>query len=131
MGTEMMVPGRTFAAAALLLHAATAQDVPITVSCDSEGELLANLLWVRDACSQAGEPSFERAEVDALVPSAVTTHGCAGAVRRVAGVCEGLLARSPLWFASRRRERMERPTSQVPQYHLDLRKSGRYVASSW
>ena len=88
------------AAAALLLHAAAAQEAPVAVSCDSEGELLANLRWVRDACP--GEPSVAGAEVDALVPSVVTTHGCAAAVRRVAAVCEGLLARSPLWFASRK-----------------------------
>lgn len=92
----------TVTAVALLLrlngHAAKAQEAP-ALRCDSEGELLANLQWMRDACSQAGE-SF--AEVDALVPSSVTTRGCGEVVRRVAEDCDGLFLRSPVWFAGRK-----------------------------
>ena len=79
------------AVALLLLHlnarAVEAQESP-ALGCDSEDELLAHLRWLHDACSQAGE-SF--AEADALVPSAVTTRGCAEVVRRVAHECDGLL----------------------------------------
>eukprot|EP01043_Picozoa_sp_COSAG02_P041697 COSAG02_NODE_3479_length_6673_cov_3.496197_1_plen_657_part_00 len=71
-----------------------------TLGCDSEDELLANLRFVYTACSQAGE-SF--AEVDTLVPSTITTRGCAETVRRVARDCQGLLLRSPAWFAGRKR----------------------------
>jgi hypothetical protein len=90
------------AVALLLLHlnarAVEAQESP-ALGCDSEDELLAHLRWLHDACSQAGE-SF--AEADALVPSAVTTRGCAEVVRRVAHECDGLLLRSPVWFAGRK-----------------------------
>ena len=75
-----------------------ASSVAADYGCDSEAELLGNLRWLRDACAQAGE-QFD--DDDTLVPGAVTTRGCAGVVRRVAGDCGGLLARSP-WFASRR-----------------------------
>ena len=92
----------TVTAVALLLHlnghAAKAQDAP-AMGCDSEGELLANLQWMRDACSRAGE-SF--AEADTLVPSTVTTRGCAEVVRHVAEDCDSLLLRSPVWFAGRK-----------------------------
>ena len=106
-GPPLAMVRRVALAAALFLlygrvNVVVAQETPTSVSCDSEGELLANLQWVRDVCSQAGEPSFAEAEVDALVPSAVTTQGCAAAVRRIAAVCEGILARSPLWFATRK-----------------------------
>ena len=89
------------AAAAALVALARAQHQPspaISPGCDSEDELLGNLRWLRDACSQAGE-QFD--DDDTLVPGAVTTRGCAAVVRRVASDCGGLLARSP-WFASRR-----------------------------
>eukprot|EP01043_Picozoa_sp_COSAG02_P014153 COSAG02_NODE_578_length_20075_cov_93.607930_10_plen_879_part_00 len=99
---KMGTPSLLAAAATLLLHlnayGAAAQEAP-TTGCDSEGELLANLRWVQGACEQAGE-SF--AEADALVPSAVTTRGCAEVVRRVARDCDGLLLRSPVWFAGRK-----------------------------
>ena len=75
-----------------------AQESP-ALGCDSEDELLANLRWLHDACSQAGE-SF--AEADALVPDTVTTRGCAEVARRVAHECDGLLLRSPVWFAGRK-----------------------------
>eukprot|EP01043_Picozoa_sp_COSAG02_P056672 COSAG02_NODE_6755_length_3380_cov_231.039317_2_plen_363_part_00 len=92
----------TVTSVALLLHlkghAAKAQEAP-TLRCDSESELLANLQWMRDACSRAGE-SF--AEVDALVPSSVTTRGCGEVVRHVAEDCDGVLLRSPVWFAGRK-----------------------------
>eukprot|EP01046_Picozoa_sp_COSAG06_P071041 COSAG06_NODE_20141_length_806_cov_3.734088_1_plen_198_part_01 len=92
------------AAAAALVALAHAQHPPpppprtITPGCDSEGELLGNLRWLRDACAQAGE-QFD--DDDTLVPGTVTTRGCAAVVRRVASDCGGLLARSP-WFKSRR-----------------------------
>ena len=95
----MLLP--RLAAAAALLALARAQHQPspaISPGCDSEDELLGNLRWLRDACSQAGE-QFD--DDDTLVPGAVTTAGCAAVVRRVASDCGGLLARSP-WFASRR-----------------------------
>eukprot|EP01046_Picozoa_sp_COSAG06_P036612 COSAG06_NODE_4052_length_4625_cov_21.008396_5_plen_458_part_00 len=98
----MMLP--RLAAAAALVALAHAQHPPpspppaINPGCDSEGELLGNLRWLRDACAQAGE-QFD--DDDTLVPGAVTTAGCAAVVRRVASDCGGLLARSP-WFASRR-----------------------------
>eukprot|EP01043_Picozoa_sp_COSAG02_P014606 COSAG02_NODE_605_length_19635_cov_7.106982_8_plen_705_part_00 len=92
----------TVTAVALLLHinghAAKAQEAP-AMGCDSEGELLANLQWMRDACSRAGE-AF--AEADTLVPSTVTTRGCAEVVRHVAEGCDSLLLRSPVWFAGRK-----------------------------
>ena len=93
----MMLPH--LAAAAALVALTHAQHQPPSPSgCDSEDELLGNLRWLRDACSQAGE-QFD--DDDTLVPGAVTTRGCAEVVRRVASDCGGLLARSP-WFASRR-----------------------------
>ena len=70
-----------------------------TVVCDSEDELLVNLRFVRSVCEQLGEPF---AEQDALVPTAVTTEGCARTLRHVAHDCNGLLSRSPNWFASRK-----------------------------
>ena len=97
----MLLPRLAAAAALLALaHAQHQPSPPPTVSpgCDSEDELLGNLRWLRDACSQAGE-QFD--DDDTLVPGAVTTRGCAAVVRRVASDCGGLLARSP-WFASRR-----------------------------
>ena len=68
------------------------------LSCASEEELVANLRWVREACEQEGE-AFPEGDEDTLVPSAVTTAGCAEVVQRVAGGCDGLLSRSQ-WFAS-------------------------------
>ena len=83
-----------------LLAGPSAAQTDAAVSCDSEAELLGSLTWVRDACSQAGAgEQFD--DDDTLVPTAVTTAGCAAVVRRVASDCGGLLARSP-WFASRR-----------------------------
>ena len=68
------------------------------LSCTTQEDLLANLRWVRVACEQEGE-AF--ADADTLVPSAVTTAGCAEAVHRVAESCDALLSRS-MWFESRR-----------------------------
>jgi hypothetical protein len=69
------------------------------LSCASEEELVSNLRWVREACEQEGE-AFLAGDEDTLVPSAVTTAGCAEAVHRVAESCDGLLSRSE-WFESR------------------------------
>jgi hypothetical protein len=96
-----MAPSATLLAAALLLFAdpSGAQQTNPAVGCGSEAELLASLSWVHDACTEEGE-QFD--EDDALVPTVVTTRGCAQVVRRVATNCDGLLARSPVWFGSRR-----------------------------
>ena len=67
------------------------------LSCATEENLLANLRWVRAACEEEGE-AF--ADVDTLVPSTVTTTGCAEVVHRVVESCDGLLSRS-LWFETR------------------------------
>eukprot|EP01043_Picozoa_sp_COSAG02_P080874 COSAG02_NODE_19449_length_875_cov_1.351662_1_plen_243_part_10 len=82
---------------ALLLLLPFACRVGAQLSCASEEELVANLRWVRVACEQQGE-AF--ADADTLVPSAVTTAGCAEVVHRVAESCDGLLSRSE-WFVSR------------------------------
>ena len=67
------------------------------LGCTTQEDLLANFRLVREACEQGGE-AF--ADLETLVPSAVTTAGCAEAVHRVAESCDGLLSRSP-WFESR------------------------------
>ena len=66
--------------------------------CDSEDELLDSLLWVREACEQAGEIFADRAT---LVPMEVTTVECADVVHRVSESCDRLLSRSE-WFKTRR-----------------------------
>ena len=53
------------------------------LSCAREEELVANLRWLREACQQEGE-AFPEGDEDTLVPSAVTTAGCARVVHRVA-----------------------------------------------
>ena len=67
-------------------------------SCESESDLLGNLLVVREACTR----ELFTAEVDALVPTEVTTPGCAEVVRRVARECKTLFKRSPAWFKARK-----------------------------
>jgi hypothetical protein len=68
------------------------------LSCVTQEDLLANMRWVRVACEEEGE-AF--ADADTLVPSTVTTAGCAEVVHRVVESCDGLLSRS-LWFKPRR-----------------------------
>ena len=84
---------------ALLLLLLFAGRASAQLSCAREEELVANLRWLREACEQEGE-AFPEGDEDTLVPSAVTTAGCAEAVHRVAESCDGLLSRSP-WFESR------------------------------
>lgn len=79
--------------------ASLARGQRMTLGCDGEDELLGNLRWLRNVCTEEGE-SF--ADTDTLVPSTVATAGCAQAVRRVAGDCGGLLARSA-WFSERKK----------------------------
>ena len=83
----------------LLLLLLFAGRVGAQLSCASEEELVAHLRWVREACEHEGE-AFPDGDADTLVPSAVTTAGCAEVVHRVAEGCDGLLSRSE-WFASR------------------------------
>jgi hypothetical protein len=99
MAVEKMESGALLFALLVLLCADAARAQTATTSCDSEAELLDSLNWVREACSEEGEHFPD--EVDALVPTAVTTRGCAEVVRRVAANCDGLLVRSPTWFGSR------------------------------
>ena len=94
----MIMMGLRLAAFMAGLATVEAQTAP-TSGCDSEEELLANLQWAHSACSQAGE-SFEEAE--ALLPSSVTSRGCAEVVRRVAHDCDALLLHSPVWFAGQK-----------------------------
>ena len=84
---------------ALLLLLLFAGRVGAQLSCASEEELVANLRWVREACEREGE-AFPEGDADTLVPSVVTTAGCAEVVHRVAEGCNRLLSRSE-WFASR------------------------------
>ena len=84
---------------ALLLLLLFAGRASAQLSCAREEDLVANLRWLRAACEQEGE-AFPEGDEDTLVPSAVTMAGCAKAVQRVAGGCDGLLSRSQ-WFASR------------------------------
>ena len=64
--------------------------------CDSEGELLSNLEWLRRSC-----PHETFADGFTLVPQAITTAGCADVARRVASECGWLLGSSD-WFESRK-----------------------------
>ena len=64
--------------------------------CDSEGELLSNLEWLKRSC-----PDETFADGATLVPRAITTAGCADVVRRVASECGWLLGSSD-WFESRK-----------------------------
>eukprot|EP01043_Picozoa_sp_COSAG02_P071194 COSAG02_NODE_12910_length_1473_cov_1.967977_1_plen_131_part_10 len=83
-----------------LLHAggwASAQRyIPGSLGCDSEGELLQNLEWLRDACTGEAFP-----DARTPVPSTIGTSACAVVARRVAADCGELLGSSE-WFESRR-----------------------------
>ena len=87
----------SMAAPRLVLLLLLAGRTSAQLGCTTQEDLLANFRWVREACEQEGE-AF--ADLETLVPSAVTTAGCAEAVHRVAESCDGLLSRSP-WFESR------------------------------
>ena len=86
--------------AAVLLHitgcAGGQLYIPTSLGCDSEGELLANLQWLRQACAAEVFP-----DARTPVPSSISTQGCAVAARRVANDCGALMDSSP-WFASRK-----------------------------
>eukprot|EP01043_Picozoa_sp_COSAG02_P027565 COSAG02_NODE_1633_length_11567_cov_16.719567_7_plen_508_part_00 len=78
--------------------ATRAQQTSIANDCNTESELLGHLHIVREACTV----ELSTAEVDALVPTQVTTAGCAEVVRRVARQCKPLFRRSPRWFQARK-----------------------------
>lgn len=70
--------------------------IPDSLGCDSEGELLQNLEWLRDACTGEDFP-----DARTPVPSAISSQACAVVARRVAADCGDLLGSSE-WFDSRR-----------------------------
>ena len=81
---------------ALLLAGRPGVEAQAPAGCDSEGELLSNLEWLKRSC-----PHETFADGFTLVPRAITTAGCADVVRRVASECGWLLGSSD-WFESRK-----------------------------
>jgi hypothetical protein len=82
----------------LLARAQAQERLTIHPACDAEDELLDSLRWLHEVCSHEGAVFPDD---KTPVPSAIETHGCARAARRVRGTCGGLLGSSP-WFASRK-----------------------------
>ena len=81
---------------ALLLAGRPGVEAQGPAGCDSEGELLANLEWLKRSC-----PHETFADGFTLVPQAITTAECAEVARRVASECGWLLGSSD-WFGSRK-----------------------------
>ena len=81
---------------ALLLAGRSGVEAQAPAGCDSEGELLSNLEWLKRSC-----PHETFADGFTLVPRAITTAGCAEVARRVASECGWLLGSSD-WFESRK-----------------------------